>query len=123
MQQHFPAGLKAFVLSSWETNQHELNATQQFVCSEQNASLVRHSPWMIQRDKYLSPFPVRENPGIGLKKAQRFCCVIVKLTKLVVDVGCGDVYMMTATDRGGQIGKLSQTCRWECLASLNGNDY
>lgn len=51
VQQHFPAGLKAFVLSSWETNQHELNTTQQFVCSEQYASLVRHSPWMIERDK------------------------------------------------------------------------
>lgn len=75
VQQHFPAGLKTFVLSSWETNQHELNTTQQFVCSEQNVSLVRHSPWMIQRDKGINICPYflwEKTQELGWKKLKDF---------------------------------------------------
>lgn len=46
--------------------------------------------------------------------------MIVEASQLGADVGCGDVCMMTATDRAVE---PTQTCRWERLQPLNGSDY
>lgn len=46
--------------------------------------------------------------------------MIVQARQLEADVGCGDVYMMTATDTAVE---PTQTCGWECVLPLHGNDY
>lgn len=43
--------------------------------------------------------------------------MIVEVSQLGADVGCGDVYMMTATDRAIE---PTQTCTWECLYRWTG---
>lgn len=55
-------------------------------------------------------FPVWENWRIRLSTVARFCRMIVEVSQLDADVGCGDVYMMTATDRGIE---PTLTCGWD----------